>query len=185
MKAPPSPIPPPDPAPPADPAAPAPPAVLPLLVDPVEPAVDPLVEPEPEPEPDELPEPLDMLAFVRMNDAPFPLPDVERDAPVPDVELPPVDPVVPVAPPMSPDCRQPVTVIVPLCPDRLEPLCCDPDVWLLPLCAATIAVHPTPIANIHAARFIKASSSYRVRHEWLQAIRHHAPTRAVEASQWV
>jgi hypothetical protein len=174
-----------DPEPPVEPVVPAPPAVLPLLVDPVEPAVDPLVEPEPEPEADELPEPLDMLAFVRMNDAPFPLPDVERDALVPDVELPPVDPVVPVAPPMSPDCRQPVTVIVPLCPDRLEPLCCDPDVWPLPLCAATIAVHPTPIANIHAARFMKASSSYRVRHVWLQAIRHHAPTRAVEASQWV
>src|SRR3954468_7039634 len=144
-----------DPEPPVEPVVPAPPAVLPLLVDPVEPAVDPLVEPEPEPEADELPEPLDMLAFVRMNDAPFPLPDVERDALVPDVELPPVDPVVPVAPPMSPDCRQPVTVIVPLCPDRLEPLCCDPEVWLLPLCAATIAVHPTPIANIHAARFIR------------------------------
>jgi hypothetical protein len=199
-----------EPEPPADPepVVPAPPAVLPLPVDPlvdppvepvvdppvepvVDPPVEPLVEPEPEPEPepmrdpDELPDPLDMLAFVRMNDAPFPLPDAERDALVPDVELPLVDPDVPVAPPMSPDCRQPVTVIVPLCPDRFEPLCCDPEVWLLPLCAATIAVHPTPIANIHAARFIKASSSYRVRHERLQAIRHHAPARAPEASQWV
>jgi hypothetical protein len=148
----------------ADPAEVAPPAVVPPAV---EPAVDPLRDP------DELP----MLAFVRMNDGAFPLPDVERDALAPAVEVPAVDPDVPVAPAVSPCCKQPVTVIV--------PLCCDPDGWLLLLCAATIAVHPKPIANIHAARFIDASCSYRVRHVRLQASRHHAPARAVEASQGV
>jgi hypothetical protein len=166
-----------------EPVVPVPPAVVPPAV--VPPAVEPLlVVPElvPARELVELPEPLDMLAFVRMNDAEFPLPDVERDALVPDVALPLVEPDVPVAPAESPDCRQPVTVIVPLCAERFA---CDSGVWLLLLCAATIAVHPIPIANIHAARFMKASSSYRVRHLWLQAIRHHAPTRAVEASQWV
>ena len=124
---------------PVDPEDVAPPAVAPPAV---EPDAVPLVD-EPLRDPDELP----MLAFVRMNDAAFPLPDVERDALVPAVEVPPVDPDVPVAPEPSPCCRQPVTVIV--------PLCCDPDGWVLPLCAATIAVHPNPIANIHAARFIK------------------------------
>jgi hypothetical protein len=67
--------------------------------------------------------------------------------------VPAVDPDVPVAPDMSPRWRHPVTVIVPL------ELLCDPDVvWPVPLWAATIAVHPKPIANIHAARFIHASS---------------------------
>ena len=89
----------------ADPAEVAPPAVVPPAV---EPAVDPLRDP------DELP----MLAFVRMNDAPFPLPDVERDALGLDVGLLLVEPVVPVAAAPSPDCKQPVTVIVPLCAER-------------------------------------------------------------------
>jgi hypothetical protein len=94
------------------------PAVDPLLVVPELPAAPALVElPEPEP--------LDIEAFVRMNDAPLPLPDVERDALVPAVELPPVEPVVPVAPLESPDWRQPVTVMVPLCPDRFAPVCDD------------------------------------------------------------
>ena len=138
----------PEPVVPVPPAAPAvvPPAVEPLLVVPEVVPVRGVVE---------LVEPLDMLAFVKMKDAVLALPDVERDALVPDVELPPVEPVVPVAPAPSPCCRQPVTVIVPVCPDRFAPLCGD--VWLLPACAATIAVHPKPIANIHAARFIDAS----------------------------
>ena len=94
---------------------------------PVVPDVDP-VEPEVEEpvrvEPDELP--VDMDAFVKMNDAPFPLPDAERDVLVPEVAVPPVEPVVPVVPLESPDCRQPTTVIVPLCDDRFALLCCDP-----------------------------------------------------------
>jgi hypothetical protein len=80
-----------------------------------------------------------------MNDAVFALPDVERDA-LGDAL---VDPVVPVAPVPSPGCKQPVTVIVPL-----FAALCDA-AWLLPSWAATIAVHPKPIANIHAARFIR------------------------------
>jgi hypothetical protein len=79
-----------------------------------------------------------------MNDAVFALPDVERDA-LGDAL---VDPVVPVAPAPSPDCKQPVTVIVP----PFAALC---DAVWLPSWAATIAVHPKPIANIHAARFIR------------------------------
>jgi hypothetical protein len=97
----------------------------PVVALPVVPDVDP-VEVEPEPvrlEPDE---PLDIVAFVKMNDAPFPLPDAERDVLVPAVEVPPVEPVVPVVPLESPGCRQPITVIVPLCDDRFALLCCDP-----------------------------------------------------------
>ena len=131
---------------------------------PVVPAV-PAVEPAAEllvGDVDALPAP-DRVAFVRMNDAPFTLPDAERDALLLAVELPPVEPVVPVAPAESPGCRQPVTVIVPLSLDRFAPLWGDPDVCVLPACAATIAVQPKPMANIHAARFIKASFCYRVR----------------------
>ena len=91
----------------AEPVVPA--AVEPLLVVPEVVPVRGVVE---------LPEPLDMLAFVRMNDAPFPLPDVERDALGLDVGLLLVEPVVPVAAAPSPDCKQPVTVIVPLCAER-------------------------------------------------------------------
>jgi len=176
-----------------EPLVPVPPAVAPAVVPPavapavVPPAVEPLlVVPElvPVREVVELPEPLDMLAFVRMNDAPFPLPDVERDALVPDVELPLVEPDVPVAPAESPDCRQPVTVIVPLCPDRFAPLC--DDVWLLLVCAATIAVHPKPIANIHAARFIKRLLFVIVSaHAGCKPVAIDAPARALDASQWV
>jgi hypothetical protein len=164
------------------PLVPVPPAVAPAVVPP---AVEPLlVVPELVPELAELPEPLDILAFVRMNDAPFPLPDVERDALVPDVELPLVEPDVPVAPAESPDCRQPVTVIVPLCPDRFAPLC--DDVWLLLVCAATIAVHPKPIANIHAARFIKRLLFVIVSaHAGCKSVAIDAPARALDASQWV
>jgi hypothetical protein len=152
------------------------PAVLPDVLPPVVPAVDPDVEPV-RLEPDELP--LDMLAFVRMNDAVFPLPDAERDALVPDVEVPLVEPVVPVAPLPSPCWRQPTTVIVPLCEERFVPLCCDPEVvWSLPVCAATIAVNPTPIANIHAARFIRPPVSSRS----AGAIARHSPPRTYSSS---
>jgi len=58
---------------------------------------------------------LPMLAFVKMNDAPAPDPEPVLDAVEPVVADPLVAPVVPVVPPMSPRCRQPVTVIVPLC----------------------------------------------------------------------
>jgi hypothetical protein len=84
-----------------------------VLPDPLVPAVLPAA---PAVEPDELPEPI--VAFVRMNDAPLPAPDAERDA-LGAAVVPPVEPDVPVAPAVSPDCRHPVTVIVPLCGDRL------------------------------------------------------------------
>jgi len=86
--------------------------------DPVEPDPEPLtpapelVEPEPvllpdelraEPEPDELEPPLAEapllgIAFVRMNDAPEPDDDCDPDA----------EPLVPVAPALSPRCTHPV-----------------------------------------------------------------------------
>ncbi|HKB13937.1 MAG TPA: hypothetical protein VKD69_24905 [Vicinamibacterales bacterium] len=96
------------------PPAVAPPAVVPPAVEPALGGVR-LV-------PDELP--LDMLAFVRMKDAALPLPDVERDVLVPPAAVPPVDPVVPVAPLESPCCRQPTTVTVPL----FAAVCWDPAV---------------------------------------------------------
>jgi hypothetical protein len=105
-------------------------------------------------------------AFVRMNDAALPAPDVERDALVL-----PVVPVVPVAPALSPGCRQPVTVTVAFCPERFALVCCDPGVWSLLVWAAAIAVQPMPIANIHAARFIKPSCVIRVRRLRLQCRR--------------
>ena len=96
------------------------PDVLPLA-EPAVPAVEPLaVEPElVVPEPAELvdpgePEPDPIDAFVKMNDAPEPDPEPLLDVADPDAVEPLVDPVVPVAPPMSPRCRQPTTVIVPL-----------------------------------------------------------------------
>jgi hypothetical protein len=79
--------------------------VVPEVLPAVEPVVDPVADDEPEP----------MLAFVKMNDAPAPDPEPVLDAVEPVVADPLVAPVVPVVPPMSPRCRQPVTVIVPLC----------------------------------------------------------------------
>ena len=81
---------------------PAVPAVLPAVPELVAPAV-PLVEPA---------APAG-LAFVRMNDAPELDPDGVRDAVDPEVE-PLVVPLVPVVLPVSPRCRQPTTVMVPL-----------------------------------------------------------------------
>jgi hypothetical protein len=85
-----------------EPVAPAVPAVPDVVPD-----VLPAVEPD-------VPELLDELAFVRMNDAPEPDPDWLRDAVEPVDDVPLVDPAVPVAPLMSPRCRHPVTVMVPL-----------------------------------------------------------------------
>ena len=65
--------------------------------------------------------------------------------------------LVPVAPPISPRCRQPATVIVPLDDADLAVVWSDPLVCGLPLCAAATAAHANPIANIVPTRFIDAS----------------------------
>lgn len=132
---------------PVVPAVEAVPAVLPV-------AELPVVEPAAE---DEL---LPMLAFVKMNDAPEPDPDGVRDAVEPDAVEPAADPVVPVAPLASPRCRQPTTVIVPLCDDLAE----DCGVCGVPSCAATSAAQAKPIAKVTPTRFIYASlACYRRR----------------------
>jgi hypothetical protein len=95
------------------------PLPAPADVAPVVPAVDPAVALVGL-ELDELPIP-EGLAFVRMNDAPLPLPDVERD-----VLVPAADPVVPTAPLESPGCRQPITVMVSPLLERFASLCGDP-----------------------------------------------------------
>jgi hypothetical protein len=119
--------------------------VAPLAVVP-EPAVE-LVDPE---------ELLAGLAFVKMNDAPELDPDGVRDAVEPVVE-PLVVPLVPVALPISPRCRQPTTVMVPLGLPDLAEVCVDPLVCGLLVCAAATAAHANPIANIAPALFIDAS----------------------------
>jgi hypothetical protein len=127
--------------------------MLPPLRDGDDPAV-PEVEPAAEPAapPGAADEAGPMLAFVRMNDAPAPDPDPVRDAGDPGV----VEPVVPVAPPVSPRCRQPVTVMVSAEPVLLGG-CCELPVCGLLVCAATIAAHPKPMANATPALFIDAS----------------------------
>jgi len=111
--------------------------VVPAVVPAVEPVVDPAV--------------LDM-AFVKMNDAPLPEPDVVRDGGVPAVVVAPVVPEVPVVVLMSPRCRHPVTVIVPLCPLRV--VCGE---LVVVVCAATTAAQPNAIATIAPARLIYSS----------------------------
>jgi len=103
---------------------------------------------------------LPMLAFVKMNDAPEPDPDGVRDAVEPDAVDPAADPVVPVVLLASPRCRQPTTVIVPLCDDLAE----DCDVCGVASCAATNAAQANPIAKVTPTRFIYASlACYRRR----------------------
>jgi len=123
--------------------------VAPLVVAPVVPVV-PAVEPVADPDALE-------LAFVRMNDAPLPDPDVVRDGGVPAVVVAPVVPVVPGVAFMSPCCRHPVTVIVPLCAPRVA-VCGEGGVVCAGgSCAATSAAHPNAIANSAPARLIYAS----------------------------
>ena len=125
----------------------------------VEPAVPAVVDPAAEPV-DVPGEPLPTVAFVKTNDAPELDPDGVRDAVEPDVDplvAPLVVPVVPVALPMSPRCRQPTTVIVPVFSPDLGAVCVDPLVCGLPLCAAATAAHAKPIANTAPTLFIEAS----------------------------
>jgi len=140
---------------------------VPAVAEPVVPAVDPVGV-----DADELP---DELAFVRMNDAAFPLSDVERDVPVAAVEVPAVDPVVPTAPLAPLCCRQPVTVIVLAGAELFAPLCCGSGVVCpVGVCAPAIATELTPIARIQAARFMKPPFPI-VRRVRLQGCRHWRP----------
>jgi hypothetical protein len=86
-------------------------ADVPLVVPEVPAAVDPVVELVPL---DVEPVLLLEVAFVRMKDAPVPDPDCDRDAVDPAVVDPPVVPLVPVVPVMSPRCRHPTRVTVPV-----------------------------------------------------------------------
>jgi len=100
------------------------------------------------------------LAFVKMKDAPFPDPDVVRDGAVPAVVVPPVVPVVLDVALMSPCCKHPVTVIVPLCAPRAA-VCGElVAVCVGGCCAATSAAKPNAIANSAPAPLICASFSY-------------------------